>query len=199
MCKRKSKIEKTLDRLAVKYRFASYSRKADFWWKIYQVVGDFLKAEELTIHSGDFDYLKLLAENDGPEQFATVVLQVNSTAFYEMGICIRGNPIFKKLKVHKIESIKQNMCDAPMKYATEDVINAHEYCSHNKDDLQQKQKCGCFYCLSIFQSDEIVNYVADEPIATAVCPYCNIDAVIGESSGYPIETVFLNCMNEYWF
>ena len=106
---------------------------------------------------------------------------------------------------NKLENIRMGFCNSsyeytiPTKYTTEDVVKAHEYCFHNKEDLKQKQKCGCFYCLRIFQSDEIVNYIADEPYGTAVCPYCSIDSVIGESSGYPIETDFLNCMNEYWF
>ena len=34
---------------------------------------------------------------------------------------------------------------------------------------------------------------------TALCPKCGVDAVIGESSGYPITKEFLKEMNEYWF
>ena len=34
---------------------------------------------------------------------------------------------------------------------------------------------------------------------TAVCPYCGIDAVIGESSGYPITAEFLKRMRKRWF
>ena len=68
-----------------------------------------------------------------------------------------------------------------------DYIEAHKFSSNNKEALQNDKKCGCFYCLKIF-----------DPKA-AVCPYCCIDSVIGESSGYPITTEFLTKMHEYWF
>ena len=68
-----------------------------------------------------------------------------------------------------------------------DYIEAHKFSSNNKEALQNDKKCGCFYCLKIFDT---------EP---AVCPYCCIDSVIGESSGYPITTEFLTKMHEYWF
>ncbi len=105
----------------------------------------------------------------------------------------------------KLINIRTGFCEpyashtTPMEHTTEDVIKAHEHSFHNREQLKKKQKCGCFYCLRIFQSDEIERYIADEPHGTAVCPYCSIDSVIGESSGYPIEPEFLKCMNEYWF
>lgn len=34
---------------------------------------------------------------------------------------------------------------------------------------------------------------------TALCPYCGIDAVIGESAGYPLTEEFLKKMRDYWF
>lgn len=34
---------------------------------------------------------------------------------------------------------------------------------------------------------------------TAICPHCGIDAVIGESSGFPITPDFLRTMNRRWF
>lgn len=58
--------------------------------------------------------------------------------------------------------------------------------------------CGCFYCLTIFSPSEIVEWIQDEK-ETAVCPYCGIDSVIGESAGYPITKEFLEKMQKYWF
>ncbi len=34
---------------------------------------------------------------------------------------------------------------------------------------------------------------------TAFCPFCGVDSVIGESSGYPITKEFLEKMKEWWF
>ena len=34
---------------------------------------------------------------------------------------------------------------------------------------------------------------------TALCPYCGVDAVLGESAGYPLTKEFLRAMRQYWF
>jgi hypothetical protein len=52
--------------------------------------------------------------------------------------------------------------------------------------------------LQIFAPSEIVEWIPDSK-GTAICPYCGIDSVIGESSGYPITKGFLEEMNRYWF
>ncbi len=78
-----------------------------------------------------------------------------------------------------------------------DYIEAHKYCTRNKENLQKDTICGCFYCLEIFSPKEIEMWLNRED--TALCPYCCVDSVIGESSGYPITKEFLKKMNEYWF
>lgn len=83
-------------------------------------------------------------------------------------------------------------------FENSDFIAAHKFCLNNKISLQKDKVCGCFYCLNIFSPDKIERYIKDE-IGTAMCPYCGIDSVIGESSGYPITDEFLRQMKEYWF
>ena len=34
---------------------------------------------------------------------------------------------------------------------------------------------------------------------TMLCPYCEIDSVIGSASGYPITAEFLDAMRRHWF
>ena len=93
-----------------------------------------------------------------------------------------------------------------------DYIEAHKFCTSNCDSLKEDKICGCFYCLSIFIPDEIVQWIKERPAQgrpgivensnrhlTAICPHCGVDAVIGESSGYPITKEFLAMMKEYWF
>lgn len=80
----------------------------------------------------------------------------------------------------------------------EDLVFAHKFSSNHKAQLQRDKKCGCFYCLRIFDPAEIVDWI-DDVSGTAVCPYCGIDAVIGESSGYPINAEFLKEMKQRWF
>lgn len=79
-----------------------------------------------------------------------------------------------------------------------DIIAAHKFCTNNIPSLQKDKVCGCFYCMKFFSPDEIESYI-EEKSGTAICPYCGIDSVIGESSGYPITYDFLQQMGEFWF
>ena len=77
-------------------------------------------------------------------------------------------------------------------------IAAHKFASNHRELLRNDRVCGCFYCQKIFSPAEIENWVEDSG-GTAICPYCGIDSIIGEGSGYPITEDFLLEMNEYWF
>lgn len=79
-----------------------------------------------------------------------------------------------------------------------DVIAAHKYSSGHRKQLLNDKVCGCFYCLAIFNPNAITDRIEDEG-GTAICPYCGIDSVIGESSEYPITVEFLRSMKDYWF
>ncbi len=85
----------------------------------------------------------------------------------------------------------------------EDFIKAHKFSNNHMEQLKNDKLCGCFYCLEIYSPSEINEWiVADndcDRYGTAICPYCGIDSVIGESSGYPITKNFLTKMNRYWF
>lgn len=82
---------------------------------------------------------------------------------------------------------------------TDDIIEAHRY-SINQSKIIKDKKCGCFYCLKIFSPKEVADWIED------TSPYCNcdsillsIDAIIGESSCFPITEEFLLKMKNYWF
>ena len=83
-------------------------------------------------------------------------------------------------------------------FSKEDIIKAHKYSINHKEALARDSICGCFYCLSIFKPSEITSWIRDTN-GTAQCPYCSIDSVIGESSGYPLTKEFLEVMYDYWF
>lgn len=57
--------------------------------------------------------------------------------------------------------------------------------------------CGCFYCGAIFPPSEIMDWI--DRGRTALCARCGIDSVIGDRSGFPITSEFLDQMNHYWF
>lgn len=79
-----------------------------------------------------------------------------------------------------------------------DCVKAHRFCANHKEQLAKDNVCGCFYCGKIFNPAEIQSWLDDEK-GTAVCPYCGIDAVIGESSGFPISEAFLDEMYRHWY
>lgn len=83
------------------------------------------------------------------------------------------------------------------------AYRAHEGCTNHKPELEKDSRCGCFYCLKSYDPKEIEEWLIADNNAdrrgTALCPYCGIDAVIGEYSGYPITKEFLEAMYQIWF
>ena len=75
-----------------------------------------------------------------------------------------------------------------------DYIEAHKFSNNHMGAIQKDKVCGCFYCLKIFSPDEIDEWIIDDNPCdrggTAICPYCGIDSVIGESSGIPSPKIF---------
>ena len=111
----------------------------------------------------------------------------------------------KKLKQWAIETDPRNRKEMPDEnlvdgegFTRQDVIDAHAFSINNEEELMKENKCGCFYCCEIFDPKEIEEW-ADDAEGTALCPFCGIDSVIGESSGYPITKEFLEAMKKYWF
>jgi hypothetical protein len=78
-----------------------------------------------------------------------------------------------------------------------DYILAHKHRSEHRAELEQSDKCGCFYCMAIFPPGEIRSWHDAEQ--TAEFPNCEIDSVIGSASGYPVTKEFLERMHGHWF
>jgi hypothetical protein len=90
---------------------------------------------------------------------------------------------------------------SPTRVAELDVERAHAHSIAHRDAIETSGVCGCFYCLAVFPPAAIEEWVddVDGVLVTALCPECAIDSVIGSSSGYPIETSFLERMRRRWF
>lgn len=88
-------------------------------------------------------------------------------------------------------------------FSKAELDRAHSFSSNHKPELEKDHVCGCFSCLAIFDPKEITEWIiAPNPCderGTAICPYCSIDSVIGESSGFPITPEFLQAMHTRWF
>jgi hypothetical protein len=78
-----------------------------------------------------------------------------------------------------------------------DHIKAHDHSFNHLEEIRSSDLCGCFYCLKIFHPSEIKKFLEDEE--TVLCPYCEMDSVIGSNSGYPITEKFLGLIGDYWF
>ncbi len=83
-----------------------------------------------------------------------------------------------------------------------DLTEAHKHCSRNRSELRKSGKCGCFYCLTIFEfflplDCYNLRWAGDRD--TLMCPICGIDSVIGDVAGYALTREFLEQMQERWF
>ena len=90
-----------------------------------------------------------------------------------------------------------------MEFTEEYLENAHKHCFNNKEEIDKSNTCGCFYCREIFAPSEIKEWIIiSEQFpkeTTAQCPYCMIDAVIGNASGINLSNDFLKSMYERYF
>lgn len=86
--------------------------------------------------------------------------------------------------------------------------DAHRHCRNHRDELAASAQCGCFHCVRVYAAVEIVDWIDPAPESaveyghsgqTALCPYCGIDAVIGDASAYPLTAEFLEAMRAQWF
>jgi hypothetical protein len=78
-----------------------------------------------------------------------------------------------------------------------ELKTAHHHSANHRREIMRSEKCGCFYCCTVFEPSKIEEWVDDE--TTALCPFCGIDSVIGSASLFPITPEFLKRMNISWF
>ena len=76
-------------------------------------------------------------------------------------------------------------------------LAAHGCSKDHRAQIDASSLCGCFCCLSTFPPAKIETWIYDE--TRALCPFCEIDAVIGDASGFPVNKEFLSEMCREWF
>ena len=82
------------------------------------------------------------------------------------------------------------------------ITDAHKHSSNHRSEIESSNRCGCFYCQAQFAPSEVIEWVDDDANgvgATAICPRCGIDSVLGDRSGFPISAESLVEMQRYWF
>ena len=86
-----------------------------------------------------------------------------------------------------------------MSYAERVLAAAHSHSSDHRSEIEASGLCRCFYCLDLFPPQRVKRWL-NEGSGTALCPSCQIDAVIGDCSGYPVSlNEFAKAMHERWF
>jgi len=75
------------------------------------------------------------------------------------------------------------------------IGHLHSYL--NKEEIESSKKCGCYCCCKIFDVDNVKYWCDDNK--TALCPYCGVDAVIGDASKLPLTKDYLVDMHQKWF
>lgn len=80
-------------------------------------------------------------------------------------------------------------------------VRAHVHAANHRAEVLASEICGCFSCQSIFSPDRVEAWFRgpDDDRATACCPECGADSVIGSHCGYPITNEFLERMRRHWF
>lgn len=77
------------------------------------------------------------------------------------------------------------------------VREAPIHAMKNKTHVKNSLTCGCYSCMSVFQTSEIVEWTDDGK--TAICPKCKVDSVLPQSCGIPLDTQSLQTINSHWF
>lgn len=47
------------------------------------------------------------------------------------------------------------------KYNTNYIVDAHKHCSKHRNEIINSESCGYFYCLFVFNPNEILDWVDD--------------------------------------
>jgi len=73
----------------------------------------------------------------------------------------------------------------------------HRRCTKHRDEINQADACGCFYCQKLFHPSEIREWT--DQGTTALCPHCGIDSVLPSTEDHPVSELLLELMEAYWF
>lgn len=89
-------------------------------------------------------------------------------------------------------------------YITDEYLEeAYRQSFENGAAIQKRvQQCGCFHCGQIYSSEELDDtcFMTERSgKTTAFCPYCGVDAVLCEDSGFPITREFVAAMCRKYF
>ena len=68
-----------------------------------------------------------------------------------------------------------------------------KYSKNNIEKLEEVHNCGCYFCLRIFDPEEIMEFT--DQGTTALCPFCGVDAIVPGM----VNKVWLEKAHIRWF
>lgn len=74
---------------------------------------------------------------------------------------------------------------------------AHEHTINNRGEIEQSHVCVCVSCKRRYPALEVMDYI--DGGLTAICPFCDCDAVIGDASGINLTDAFLAELHKHYF
>lgn len=77
------------------------------------------------------------------------------------------------------------------------IDNAPKLSMKNKSLLLSAKNCGCYRCLCVISTTEIVEWT--DKGETAICPKCHCDCLIPEGSGIDLTNDNLTKIHKQWF
>ena len=97
----------------------------------------------------------------------------------------------------------EKRCSYGTLYSPEDFLFGHKYlklATHNRTTVQRAKRCGCYYCLEIFNPQEVDDYTPEcDGECTVFCPYCKIDSVVPETESEVITRELLRRVHVIMF
>lgn len=86
-----------------------------------------------------------------------------------------------------------------MKANKDNALDVYKHANNNEIEILQSKRCHCLFCRHSFDSKKIVNWAGNDGSASAVCPECGMDAVVGDASGYEFTKESLKEVNQAIF
>ncbi len=81
-------------------------------------------------------------------------------------------------------------------------IKAYAHSLYNEQEVKASANVSCFYCLNTFPVSELKeeDYMEERNgMKTVFCPYCGVDALIGDASEVNCTPKLLQQMKNHWF
>lgn len=66
-------------------------------------------------------------------------------------------------------------------YSQQELQKLHRKAFLNWASVRKSAVCGCFYCLTMFPAAEAVKLEEAAGNASALCPRCGVDSVLGDA------------------